>query len=246
MKLRHTLTFLVLASLSLPALASSKNNNGFILIDSQSGKTVGKAAYSIQKSSKGYKVGGNFQYNLQAGQQGQYSFSSKLDNTGNLLSASVEDQSTQKTYIFQPNKNRTSVEFTTIQAGNLATPMSAVLPKPEVFMAPIGDPSGIQVLMTSALAHPHTPPIYLLLVPLSVINKINHYHMVGIQPDSDRTATLDGKSITLKSFKLRFHTGADGEVYLDDSGNLMEADLPKFGMNYVRKNFTLTPASSAK
>ncbi len=247
MNLRTTLAVLVLACFSLPALASKASSaNNFILVDSQSGKPVGKAAYTIRESSKGYKVGGFFQYKMPSNKQGQYDMSYRLDSTGNFLFGSMQDQAAQKTYNFQPNKQRTSIEVSTIQAGGLSNPTSAALPKPEFYFAAIGDPSAIQVLMTSALAHPHPDSIYLLLIPMGAINPMNRYRLVSVQPDAARSGTLDGKSVALKSFTLRFHTGPAGEVYLDDSNNLMEADIPKLQLNYVRKNFTLSPAPSAQ
>ncbi len=239
MNLRTALASSVLACVSLPAFASTYNN--FILVGNQSGKPVGKASYSIQQSKKGYKFQGHFQYSISSSQTGQYDISYKLDNTGNFLSANIQDQIAQKTYNFEPNKQRTSIEVSTIQGGSLGNPTTANLPQPDFLMVSIGDPSAIQALMDIVKANPKPQPIYLLLIPMSTINPQNRYRLVSVQPDADRSGTLDGKTIALKSFAMRFHTGQAGEIYLDGSGNLMEADIPKFELNYIRKNFTLTP-----
>ena len=263
MNLRTAFAFLALASLSLPALAAKNKDNTFTLVDATSGKNVGKASYSIQQSKKGYKIDGRFQYNItststpaagtqtkgkgnsnaSSNEQGQYDISYKVDSNGNFLSGSIQDQLAQKTYSWQPNKQRTTIEVSTIQAGSLGSPTTAPLPKPDFFMVTDGDPSAIQVLMTASQAHPSPNSVYLLLVPEDAINPKNKYILVSIQPDADRTGTLDGKSIALKSFILRFHTGPTAEVYLDGNGNLMEADLAKLQLNYIRKGFTLTPAA---
>ncbi|MFP5268596.1 MAG: hypothetical protein ACLGQU_14675 [Acidobacteriota bacterium] len=261
MNFRTSFVFLALASFSLPAVASKNKANNFTLVDAGSGKNVGKASYSIQQSKKGYKIDGRFEYSIvstappaagtqtkpdgNAGstEQGQYDISYKLDSTGNFLSGSIQDQVAQKTYNWQPNKQRTTIEVSTIQAGSLGSPVIAKLPNPDFFMISDGDPSAIQILMTAAQTHPLPNSTYMLLIPEDTINPKNRFILVNIQPDADRTGTLDGKSVALKSFILRFHTGPTAEVYLDGAGNLMEADLPKLQLNYVRQNFTLSPAA---
>ncbi len=261
MNLRTAFVFLALASFSLPALASKNQANNFTLVDAANGKNVGRASYTLEQSKKGYKIEGRFEYyiastappadgaqtkkdgNAGSKQQGQYDLSYKVDSTGNFLSGSIQDQIAQKTFTWQPNKQRTTIEVSTIQAGSLGTPTTAPLPKPYFFMVADGDPSAIQVLMNASQAHPDLNAVYLLLIPGDAINSQNQFLLVNIRPDADRTGTLDGKPVALKSFILRFHTDPTGEVYLDSNGNLMEADLGQLQLNYVRKNFSLTPAA---
>ncbi len=238
MNLRIAFALMAMASVSLPASASKKKEN-FTLVDSTSGKDAGEASYSIKQSSKGATLEGDFRFDIASKQQGQYNFSYKVDEAGNLQSASIQDVTGEKTLNFEPTRKRSEIETVTIIPGTTSMPVSTPLPKPDVFFACDGDPSAIQILMNAVQNHPHPDSLYLLMVPPGAFDPQNHFLYVKVQPDAGGKGAINGKAITLKSFTLYFQK-SQGEAYVDETGSLMEANLPEFGLNYIRQNFSLS------
>ncbi|MES2392752.1 MAG: hypothetical protein V4555_13995 [Acidobacteriota bacterium] len=258
MNLRSAAFALAFASIATAGLASSPSND-FTLVG-QSGKPVGKATYTIEKTKSGYKVHSRFEYRLSsdalpgtdptkvsggAGRtaEAQFSFEYNVDDNGNFLSGYTRDSATQTMTSMSPDKARANINISRLQAGVQQGSRTLGLPKPDFLVAPDFDPSSIQILLTTAAAHPHADNTYLLIVPSSpdrgpAANNDADYIILQADTTSPQ-GTLDGKPITLKHFILHYHVG-QADVYTDPDGNLMEADMTPVHATYIRNKFTLT------
>ena len=112
------------------------------------------------------------------------------------------------------------------------------MPKPDFMVAPDYDPSAMQVLLTAALAHPHSDHLYLLVVPRSAAKGSTTPLYITIADPTDATGTLDGKPITLKHYALGWNK-AKGDLYADADGTLMQADVGPLNVSYIRAKFKL-------
>jgi hypothetical protein len=260
MNFRTSALALAVSCIAAAAHASSPSND-FILLG-QSGKPVGKASYSIDKAKNGFKVHARYSYHLntdnmalpgtdptQAGGgaartiETQYTFEYAVDANGDFTSGYTRDSSTQTMISFQPDKARTNINISALQAGVQQGSRTLALPRPDFLVAPDFDPSALQALLTSAAAHPHPDNTYLLIIPTSPdrgFQSANDADYVILQPASDSPqGTLDGKPVTLKHYTLQYHVG-QGDLYTDADGNLMEAILPPVHATYVRNKFALS------
>lgn len=257
MKLRSAVLVLSLATF---AAAAGAQANSFLLIG-KSGKTIGKANYTIDKTKDGYKVKAKFEYRpgivVPSDNPDSYGPSSdganitdaqftseyKVDANGNYLSGFTQNSANQTITSFSPSKPRDVVVIGQVQGGVGLGSKSLGMPKPDFIVAPDYDPSAIQVLLTSALAHPHGDHLYLLAVPASGPRSANNALYVTIADPTDTTGTLDGKPVALKHYALGWNK-AKGDLYADANGTLMEANIGTIGVRYVRTKFALdeTPA----
>jgi hypothetical protein len=263
---RSAVLSLALASMAATAFAS--DSNSFILVNSTSDKPVGKASFSIDKTKDGFKGRTRFDYQIHSSQlphapssgsavvngkelttsndafiqDGQFTGEYKISTQGNFISGFIQDAGTVTMTSFTPNKTRTSITVSPVQGGSIGATSEIALPKTDFLLAPDFDPSAIQVLITTALTNPHPDSTYLLVVPAGVLTKSGGEPMyVTIQPVNDtKTGTLDGKPINLKRFIMNFHVG-HADIYTDDSGNLMQANIGPLSVNYVRAKFSLAP-----
>jgi hypothetical protein len=268
---RFTVLAILVASLSLTASAATPNS--FLLVSSTSGKTVGHASFSIDKTKIGYKIHGRFEYHISqsllpkapdstipaptatsgggkrggggvapAIREGQFTEEYKIDANGSFLSGYTQNIDSQLLTAFEPNKTRTEVTIHQTQAGIIGLGREVPLPKPDFLFAPDFDPAPIQMLITTALTHPHSDSFYLLLDPIeAAVKPGDETFLVAIQPvPGTRNGTLDGKPITLHHLLMNYHTGR-ADLFIDDSGDLMEAQMGTLQIDYVRTNFALLP-----
>lgn len=252
-------TFAWLAFTSFTAVAFASNTNSFVLVNSKSGKAIGKA-------KNGFKIESHFEYRILSSDlpstpqtsttvvngravstddaqidEGQYISSYRISDDGDFLSGFIQNAASLAMTNFEPNKPRTAITSSSVQAGILGITHDIPVPKPDVLFAPEGDPSAIQTLMTTVLTHPHPDATYLLLVPAGISSPQETLMYVTVQPVKDtRTGTLDGKSIALQRYIINFHVG-HADVYVDSDGNLMQADIAPLSLNYIRAHFVLAP-----
>jgi hypothetical protein len=249
---------------ALTVFAAKTPANNFILVN-QTGKTIGNAAYTIETAKDGgYKVKTRFEYHLSAaanagtqdegaqpdvsGRAGgngaalievQNTGEYKVDANGNFLSGFTQNVANQMMTSFTPNKKRDSVAINHMQGGVAGSPSDLPVPSPQFLVAPDFDPSVIQVLLTTAIQHPHPDSMYLLVVPGTSGRSGDNAVPIAIQlaPDSP-TGTLDGKPVALKHYLLNYHTG-HADLYTAADGNLMEAIMNPLDASYVRAKFEL-------
>jgi hypothetical protein len=257
MNLRPAALALSLAACTTAAFAQA---NSFQLVN-KSGRTVGKASYSIEKTKDGYKVKAKFEYRTgisvtsdatdpsgapsasSAVTDAQFSSEYKVDANGDYLSGFTQNGSTQTLSSFTPSKTRNSVVIGQTQGGVGLGSKDLPMPLPSFLVAPDYDPSAIQVLLTGALAHPHSDHLYLLAVPSSGPRGLNTALYVTIADPTDATGTLDGKPVTLKRYALGWNK-AKGALYADADGTLMQADIGTINISYIRAKFKLDTASA--
>ena len=260
--LRQAVAAVALVSLPLSAFAAA-DANSFALVN-RAGRTIGKASYTITKAKDGYKITTHFQYrggvssdpsadSPDPARPGvgavitdyQYSGEYKVAEDGNFLSGFTQNSANQIISSFGPNKTRTLVTVGQIQGGVNLGSRDIAMPKPDFLLVPDYDPSAIQVLLTTSAAHPHSDSTYLFLVPASGAGPkaLNTPLFVTLQPLTDTPAgTLDGKPVTLKHIQMNYHAGK-ADLYVDDAGNLMQADMGTLSASYIRTKFVLTPAA---
>lgn len=259
MTFRTATITLVLATFSTTVLAAKSDTNNFLLINN-SGKTIGNASYTIDKTKDGYKIKTRFDYHLpppstlpdddatadashrgggaavlEVQDTGEY----KLDANGNLLSGFTQNMANQMMTSFQPDKKRDSIGIGHMQAGVAGTTTDLPVPSPQFLLAPDFDPSAIQMLLTTTINHPHPDFTYLLIVPGVGGRAPDNVVPVTVQLQTDTpSGTLDGKPIALKHYLMNFHTG-HADLYTDADGNLMAAVIGPLEASYVRAKFSM-------
>jgi hypothetical protein len=263
MQLRSIFLPVAIAFVSVSAFASDANN--FVLVSSSNGKVIGKAGYSISKAKENFKVHSHFEYRMSTallpkrpepapvpGQEkpyrpammmeGQFAGEYTVDAQGNYVTGFIVDSTSNAMTSYSPNKARNNINVSETQAGSVGNARDIEVPSPNFIFMPEFDPAALQVLMTAEIAHPHGNDPYLLVVPGGVMTYGGNVLLyVTIEPAKDtRTGTLDGKPVTLKHYILLFHAGR-AEVFVDDSGNLMDAQFGPLGVDYIRSKFVLAP-----
>jgi hypothetical protein len=267
MNLRSALLSLVITSIATSAFAA--DTNSFLLINTKSGKVMGKAAYSIDTAKNGVlRIRSHWTFQLHTGDlpgemstdagvatgrqitpgntssfvDGQFSSDYKIDPNGDYISGYIQDGSSLIMTSYTPNKTRTAVAVSSVQAGNISETRDVPIPKPGFVVAPDLDPSAIQALVTTAITHPHPDSTYLLLNPAGVsVQPGSEMLYVTIQPVSGvANGTLDGKPVVLKRYLMNFHT-SHALIFVDDTGDLMEVQMGPLSTNYVRDKFALNP-----
>jgi hypothetical protein len=255
---------LIAATLLCGSAVAAAHAQDFNLVNA-SGKTIGQASYTIDKTKTGFKVNSRFRYRATlaadggneaaqvsaaelANQQGsdsgksiamEFTASYKITANGDTTEATLKNGLTQTTIELQVSKSRDSVSMTRIQGMQPGNPVTMPMPKPDFLVAPDQDPSGMQMLLTTALAHPHPDNTYLLLVPSQSPRGGARAINVELQAPTDATGTLDGKPVALKHYTLKFYEG-QAELYTDANGALMEADMTPLHTKYVHTKFELT------
>jgi len=250
MKLRSTVFALSLTAFAATSFAQANN---FQLVKGD--RTIGKASYTIEKTKDGgYKVKARFEYRLGTGasevsvdpskpgystsavSDAQMSFEYKVDANGNYTSGFTQNSADQMMTSFSPSKTRDVVIVGQTQGGTGLGSKSLPMPKPDFTVAPDYDPSAIQVLLTTALAHPHSDHTYLLVV--SGGNKGTQALYLTIADPTDATGTLNGKPVALKQYALGWYQ-SKGVLYTDADGTLMQVNVGPTGSSYVRTGFKL-------
>ncbi|HZL25705.1 MAG TPA: hypothetical protein VFC39_04155 [Acidobacteriaceae bacterium] len=251
MKLRSTVFALSLTAFAATAFAQANN---FQLI--KGGRTMGKASYTIDKTKDGgYKVKARFEYRTGLSSSditadpsrpgsmpttitdAQMSSEYKVDANGNYLSGFTQDSADQMITSLTPSKKRDLVVVGQTQGGTSLGSKSLPMPKPDFLVAPDYDPSAVQVLITAALAHPHSDHLYLLVVP-GIGNKGTQAMYVNIADPADATGTLNGKPVALKQYPVGWNQ-TKGALYTDADGTLMQIDVGPIGASYARNGFKL-------
>ena len=264
MTFRTAALAVALAAFATTGFAAKTAGNNFVLVDSN-GKTIGNASYTIDKGKDGgYKVKTRFEYHLSAAansvaddastrpsgsgpgggngaalvdvqETGEY----KFDDTGNFLTGFTQNLANQMMTSFEPDKKRDSVTISHRQAGVAGASTNLPVPAPQFLLAPDFDPSAIQMLLTTAITHPHADSTYLLIVPGVGGRAVDNSLYVTLQVATDSPAgTLDGKPAALKHYLMNYHTG-HADLYADADGNLMDAVMAPLNASYVRAKFEL-------
>ena len=261
MTFRSAVLSLALACIATAAFAADANS--FLLVNA-TGKTIGKASYSIDKTKDGFRVRSKFQYRLSAGEiqsnadstadpsgrnpgsaviDAQYSAEYKVSADGDFLSGFTQNVANQMMTSFSPSKKGDILTVGQIQGGVNGGSRDLPLPSPHFLLAPDYDPSALQLLLTIALTHPHADSTYALVVPAGANPRGRNSSLyVTLQPGLAVPAngTLAGKPIVLKHYLMNYHQG-HADLYADEDGNLMESQLGPLGANYVRAGFALAP-----
>jgi hypothetical protein len=254
MKIRSVLLTIALASASTFALAAADVNTFTIV---KGGKTVGKASYTIDFSKDVYHVKGRFEYRFTptfvAGNsnslpdgtapmlsEAQVSEDYKVDANGNYLSGYTQNTANQMLTSFQPSKARDSVVVGSMQGGIAGLGKTLPMPKPDFLVVADYDPSGVQIFITTALAHPHSDNKYTLLTAGGGARPSNSIVYTALQIGSAASGTLDGAPVTLKHYEIHYAKG-QSDVYIDEKGNLMQADMGPLDTSYIRAKFVLSP-----
>jgi len=262
MSLRSALLSAALVSVTAPAFAAAPANS-FNLVG-PGGKTIGNAAYTITKDKNGYHVTSKFQYRLGstvgtentsgdtrmntavAFNEGQFTEDFKVSEEGSFLSGYTQNSTNQIMTSFQPNKTGSSVTVNQIQGGIGLGSHDLPIPKPIFLVVPDFDPASLQLFLTTAMAHPHDDKTYLFIVPAGSNPKGREqpeYVVLQLAPDT-LSGTLDGKPVALHHYLLGYHSGKPSDLYVNDAGDLMQADITPLKVSYIRAKFALTSAAA--
>jgi len=250
MLLRTAALIVALSCTATAALAA--DNNSFTLL--HAGKPIGRASYTIDTTKDGYRLRSHFEYRIPAAPadalnsdhgssaptEAQYSSEFKIDVDGNFLSGYTQNAANQMITAYQPDKLRDSITVSQNQGGVSGDGRTLAMPGPNFLVAPDYDPGTLQILLTTSLAHPHKDSKYTLLVPGNGASpkSSNTLIYIAIHTAPDATGTLDGKPVTLKHYQVSYLKGS-ADLYTDDTGRLMEADMGPLGSTFVRAKFAL-------
>lgn len=263
MNLRSVCLAFVSAALTLTAVAAQPNK--FDLISTDSGKPVGHASYSIDKTKNGYKVHSTFDALVNTGGVNdlpvspgvgysragggsfadvQYSYDYTTGPDGRFLSGYAQSSLTQTMLSMSVNKSRDQITVRQTRAGTDYGSQTVTLPKPDFLVLPDYDPGSIQLFITTALTSPRDNNQYLVVVPANpdLGQSNNTAGFVTLKSEPDAKGTLNGNAINLKHYSIEFR-GGKTDIYTDDSGNLMDVLMVPLHTTYVRSKFVLTPAS---
>jgi len=259
MHFRPAFASALLALLALPAMAAAPANS--FLLATTGGKTIGNASYTISKDKNGYHIVGKFQYHLGSSIQadtntgdthmgnsvafneGQFSEDFKVSEDGDFISGYTQNSTNQMMTSFQPSKTGAVVTINQIQGGVGLGSHDLTMPKPKFIVVPDFDPATLQVFLATAIAHPHDDKTYLFLVPAGSNPRGREsavYVTLQLAPDTPE-GTLDGKPVKVMHYIMGYHTG-HADLYTDDTGTLMQANIGPLSVNYVRAKFALAAA----
>jgi hypothetical protein len=262
MSLRSTALGLVAISAVAAVMSAAGPKGNLFTFVNDKGRTIGKASFEITPSKDGFKVSSHFDYRttlspeeLQAAQanaggggrrggggpvssivEGQYNAEYKYSADGNFLNGYTQDTASQVLTSFQPSKTRDLLITSQTQAGNVGNANQFQIPRPDFIVAPRFDPSVIQVLLTTGLTHPHADGTYLLMVPTQ--RDVAPAYVI-IQPvPGSIAATLNGQPIKTLRYLINFHTDRI-DTYIDESGQLLQANVNSLHVSYIRQGFNL-------
>lgn len=244
---------------SMAATANAADTNNFTLVH-RNGRTMGKASFTISKVKDGFLVKSRFEYRTglaaatpldsadptRPGDSGagaivtenQYTGEYTVSEDGDFLKGFTQNSAAQTITSFQVGKPRTSVSIGQMQGGVNLGSRTVDMPKPDYLVVPDFDPGALQIFLSTAAAHPHADSTYLFLVPASGTKGGNTAAFVTLQPAPDATGTFDGKPVTLRHLLMNYNKGK-ADLYTDDKGTLMQADMGPQAASYIRVKFTL-------
>jgi hypothetical protein len=224
--------------------------NTFVI--QSNGTAAGKCVYTFDKAKDGFKVSSRFQAKIAAQFHSgsdptnpvtndvtdiQQSHAYKLDASYTYLGGSVMDNTTQQTRGYSPNKQRTVMQISMVQAGIQG--QSSELPlMPGYMVLPPDDASAVQALLYLATSHPTSDSLYFIIVPNSNPRSGPSSVQAKWVPQPSVTGTLAGKPVTLHHFSFAFGKSIY-DVYADDTNTLMETDISVLKVSYVRTGFAL-------
>jgi hypothetical protein len=263
MSLRSVTLGLMAISVVAAAMSAAAPKGNLFTVVNDKGHTIGKASYQIAPSKEGFKVTSSFDYHttlsaeeLQAAQasagggrrgggsgagssivEGQYTAEYKYSADGNFLSGYTQDTGSQLLTSFQPSKKRDVLITSQTQGGSVGNASEIPLPRPDFILSPKFDPSAIQVLLTTGLAHPHADNTYLLMVP-TPRDVVPSYVILQPVPGAIK-ATLNAQPIKVLRYLINFHS-EHIEVYADEAGQLLQANVIALRVSYIRQGFTLS------
>jgi len=206
--------------------AHAAERHNFILLNS--GHPIGKASYTIESIKEGYRVRSTYGIG-----DSQHTSDFKVDANGDFLSGYTQDSQTLAMTSFQLDRQRT--QLTVIKGGSDIQSTIVALAKPGFLIVPDFDPSAIQILLTTSLVDPHVDSVYYLVVPSS--DSVSN--SVSLHLSSSAGGMLDGKPVVLKHYHMTYLKGS-AELYTDEKGTLMEADMDILHTTYARVGFTIT------
>jgi hypothetical protein len=99
------------------------------------------------------------------------------------------------------------------------------------------------MMLTIATTHPHADKLYLVLVPAGSNPRGKEAtQTIGLQLASDTpSGTLDGKPVKVMHYVISYHTG-HADLFTDETGSLMQADMGPLNISYIRAKFKLDAA----
>jgi len=259
MNFRSASLAFALIAITLHAIAET---NKFDLI-LNNGKKTGHASYSISKTKTGYNVHSTFNVQISLGRVNdlpsaeglgislfdagsfadvQYSYDYKLDPDGSFLSGYAQSFRNQTMISMTTDKDRDAITVRHIRTGFEYASQTVALTNPNFLLVPDYDPGSIQVLITTALAHPQTGNRYLVFVPANpdAGQRANSAGFVTLKSEPNAKGTLGAKAIPLKHYSIQFRNGKT-DIYTDNSGTLMQVVMGSLRAAYVRSKFALSP-----
>jgi hypothetical protein len=246
------------AALVLALTGAAHAQNTFVIRGAKGGD-IGKCVYTFDKTKDGYKVTSRFQATVPTQVRAnedpdgaakvisevQQNHAYKLDAAYLYAGGTIQDMTTQMTNGFSPNKQRTQMTLSHVQAGIQG--QSSQLPlQPAYMLLSNYDCSALQSLLYMATTHPTADGQYYLIVPPASGRpgggpQTVQAHWLA-QPDA--SGTLAGKPVTVHHYLISFGK-IDYNLYADETNTLLEADVTKLG-NMIRAGFVLTTPAPAQ
>ncbi len=222
------------------------------------GKPVGKDSFVLAPAKQGFKLTSRYAVRY-PGNEFDLKNEFKLDPSYNFLEGTTADTATLTQTSYLPNKPRTELSIARFQAGSQDA--AILLIAPDIIILPAFDAGATQIALLHAVAHPSGDNAYKVVIPAaggasssggrrgapppsdsaaapSGLLPGNHVYDGTWLKGIDVTGTLDGKPLTLHTYRLALGD-ARWIFFADDANNLMQVNVTALHASYIHTGFQL-------
>lgn len=219
-----------------PAFGQSTSPGKFILEIGE--RSVGKADYTFQPSSSGWKLDAHYEFNVPVNVSAvrQAAFRADWEQVSDATNLDVAE--TKQSFTVSPNKNRSSLEFQASAGGQTA--QNELPLQPHTAVLANFDPSGLQVLLNMQAAAPAAAGKYQCFIPSGRGTML----ACTLAAAEKAGGTLAGKPLELRHWSLSL-AGNIMDLYADSAGNLMDAEVKSQKLDYRRNGFALSAGAQS-
>lgn len=225
------LPLLLLASF-VPAHAGTKDAYDTFKGDTKTGSTV----VTLDSGKGGFKVHTTMGEGPE-GQEKRRNLEYKTNADGSFVSANLRSVSDQVTTFYAPGKAPGQITLSIMSGNTVTGGYSVTLQKQDYLFTVAGDPSVWQVLLDVSKATPSTDGIYRIFIAPER-SGVGTVIPVRLRFNEDVTGKLDNKPVKLTHYVFKTEKSSI-ELYADEQGKLMLADIRAFGIRFVHQGFQL-------
>lgn len=254
--------FLLIALLLGPLPTKGAEPNSFNLV-TMAGQKVGKASFTIVESQIGFRVRSSYAYHLMPedlpstkttqpsvsakgtpGQEAQIHAEYKVTRRGDLIDGYIDNQANGLLTSYSVDRQH-RLEISSVQSGTHGLVNTVDMPKADYILAPLYDPAVVQMIVLALREQSAPVQSFILAVPSRGSVSPVVLRVEQAPEDPKNAGTLQGQPCPLRHLVFVFGEHSQGQpmsradVFTDEHGEVMEADLDVFGIRYIRSTFIL-------